>query len=78
MYSVWSLTILQAQSEYEEYSYSVKIINPNDKGGYQFEQLQTKYPELTSLEQIRSELSNLRHSLMVQAVNLAIFFQAMG
>ena len=37
-----TLTILLVQSEYEEYSYSRKIINPNDKGGYQFEQLQTK------------------------------------
>lgn len=34
----------------------MKIINPNDKGGYQVEQLHTKYPKLTTVEQIRSEL----------------------
>ena len=39
------------------YSHSVKIINPNDKGGYRVEQLQTKYPKLTTVEQIRSELT---------------------
>jgi len=52
-----TITILQTQSEYEEYSSSVKIINPNDKGGYRVEQLQTKYPKLTTVEQIRSELT---------------------
>ena len=41
----------------EEYSSSVKIINPNDKGGYRVEQLQTKYPKLTTVEHIRSELT---------------------
>ena len=35
----------------------MKIINPNDKGGYRVEQLQTKYPKLTTVEQIRSELT---------------------
>jgi len=35
----------------------VKIINPNDKGGYKLEQLQTKYPKLTTVDQIRSELT---------------------
>ena len=35
----------------------VKITNPNDKGGYRVEQLQTKYPKLTTVEQIRSELT---------------------
>ena len=53
-----TLTILQVQSEYEEYSYSVKVINPNDKGGYQVEQLQTKHPKLTTVKQIRSELTD--------------------
>ena len=46
-----TLTILQV------HSYSVKIINPNNKGQYQVEQLQTKYPRLTTVEQIRSELT---------------------
>ena len=35
----------------------MKVINPNDKGGYQVEQLQTKYLKLTTVEQIRSELT---------------------
>ena len=35
----------------------MKIINPNDKGGYRVEQLQTKYPKLTTVEQIQSELT---------------------
>ena len=51
-------TILHVQSEYEEYSYSVKVINPNDNGGSHVEQLQTKYPKLTTVEKIRPELSN--------------------
>ena len=35
----------------------MKIINPNDKGWYHVEQLQTKYPKLTTVETIRSELT---------------------
>ena len=35
----------------------MKIINPNDKGGYTVEQLQTQYPKLTTVEQIRTKLT---------------------
>ena len=69
-------TILQVQSEYEEYSYSVKVINPNDKGGYQVEQLQTKYPKLTTVEQIRSELTEQLKGFIDGAS--CEFFRVMG
>ena len=34
---------MQVSPTSEIFIYSVKIINPNDKGGYRVEQLQTKY-----------------------------------
>ena len=45
----------------------MKIINPNDKGGYIVEQLLTQYPKLTTVDQIRSELTEQFKSFVDEA-----------